>query len=63
MDQSKEPMLVEIPEDLGARLDELQSTLGEQRSDIVIAAVEHFTRLPEQRQKAVMMGVARRRRG
>jgi hypothetical protein len=42
---------------------ELSDKMGESPRDIIIAAVDHFTRIPEERRKAVMKGTSLRRRG
>ena len=52
-----------LPEDLAEAVDDLAENLGESPRDIVIAAVEHFTRIPEQQRRAVLRGVSMRRRG
>ncbi|MDQ7782141.1 MAG: hypothetical protein RDU20_04630 [Desulfomonilaceae bacterium] len=52
-----------LPEDLAEAVDDLAEKLGESPRDIVIAAVEHFTRIPEQQRRAVLRGVSMRRRG
>jgi len=60
--QSKsQPIL--LPDDLLEAIQELAEKLGESPRDIIIAAVEHFTRIPEERRKAVMKGTSLRRRG
>jgi len=52
-----------LPDDLLEAIQELAEKLGESPRDIIIAAVEHFTRIPEERRKAVMKGTSLRRRG
>jgi predicted transcriptional regulator len=52
-----------LPDDLVEQVTELAESLGESPRDIVIAAVEHFTRIPEERRKAVLKAVSIRRRG
>jgi len=60
--QSKsQPIL--LPDDLLEAIQELAEKLGESPRDIIIAAVDHFTRIPEERRKAVMKGTSLRRRG
>jgi len=60
--QSKsQPIL--LPDDLLEAIQELAERLGESPRDIIIAAVDHFTRIPEERRKAVMKGTSLRRRG
>jgi predicted transcriptional regulator len=51
-----------LPDDLVERVAELADQYGETPRDIVIAAVEHFTRIPEERRKAVLRGTSIRRR-
>ncbi len=62
MVQSSHAKLFEIPEDLQDALTELARSLGETASDIVIASVDHFLKLPKDRQRAVMKAVTMRRR-
>lgn len=52
-----------LPEDLLEKLSQMSERYGESSRDLVIAAVEHFTRIPEEQRKAVLIGVSRRRRG
>lgn len=52
-----------LPDDLLEAIQELAEKLGESPRDIIIAAVDHFTRIPEERRKAVMKGTSLRRRG
>jgi hypothetical protein len=51
-----------LPEDLAEQVAELGDRHAETPRDIVIAAVEHFTRIPEERRKAVLRGTSIRRR-
>jgi hypothetical protein len=51
-----------LPADLVAKLAELSRSLGESSEDIVVAAVDHFTILPVERQKAVLKAAGMRRR-
>jgi hypothetical protein len=51
-----------LPEDLLDVLNSLSLELGESPRDIVIAAVDHFARIPEERRKAVIRGTSIRRR-
>ncbi|MBI4964392.1 MAG: hypothetical protein HY913_14030 [Desulfomonile tiedjei] len=52
-----------LPDDLMDAVRELSAKLGESPRDIIIAAVDHFTRIPEERRKAVLKGTSLRRRG
>jgi len=52
-----------LPEDIVEALKKLSERLGESPRDIVIAAVEHFTRIPEEQRKAILRGTSIRRRG
>jgi hypothetical protein len=52
-----------LPEDLTEKLSQMSERYGESQRDLVIAAVEHFTRIPEEQRKAVLRGVSLRRRG
>jgi predicted transcriptional regulator len=54
--------LFRLPDDLVAAVKALTDAYGESPRDIVIAAVEHFTRLPDERRRAVLKGTAMRRR-
>jgi hypothetical protein len=51
-----------LPDDLAEQVAELADRYGEAPRDIVIAAVDHFTRIPEERRKAVLRGTSIRRR-
>ena len=52
-----------LPEDLVENLAQMSERYGESPRDLIIAAVEHFTRIPEEQRKAVLRGVSLRRRG
>ncbi len=52
-----------LPDDLLEAVQAMSLKYGESPRDIVIAAVEHFTRIPEEQRKAVLRGVSMRRRG
>ena len=52
-----------LPEDLIEKLAQMSEKYGESARDLIIAAVEHFTRIPEEQRKAVLRGVSLRRRG
>lgn len=60
---SKQTPLFRLPDDLVEQVAELADRLGESPRDIVIAAVEHFARIPEERRKAVLKAASIRRRG
>lgn len=58
----KETELLRLPDDLVEQVAELADRFGESPRDIVIAAVEHFTRIPEERRKAILRATSLRRR-
>ncbi|MGB6068676.1 MAG: hypothetical protein WBG50_28030 [Desulfomonilaceae bacterium] len=58
----KDNTIFRLPDDLIEQVAELADRLGESPRDIVIAAVEHFTRIPEERRKAVLKAASLRRR-
>jgi predicted transcriptional regulator len=60
---SEQTPLFRLPDDLVEQVAELADRLGESPRDIVIAAVEHFARIPEERRKAVLKAASIRRRG
>ncbi len=60
---SEKPNLFELPDDLLAKVDELAAHFGESARMIIIAAVDHFTRIPEQQRKASLKATSIRRRG
>jgi len=62
MQRPAENPAIAMPRDIEEKLEVLSTLLGEPPREIVIAAVEHFTRIPEQQQKAIMKGTALRRR-
>jgi predicted transcriptional regulator len=59
---SEQVQVFRLPDDLVDEVAKLADRLGETPQDIVIAAVDHFTRIPEERRKAVLMGTSIRRR-
>jgi len=59
----EENAVFRLPDDLIEQVAELADRLGESPRDIVIAAVEHFARIPEERRKAVLRAASIRRRG
>jgi len=50
-----------LPDDLQAKVAELAQALAASPREIVIAAVDNFTRIPAERQKAILVANARRR--
>jgi predicted transcriptional regulator len=61
-DNHSESQPIILPDDLMDAVKELSEKLSESPRDIIIAAVDHFTRLPEERRKAIMIGTSMRRR-
>ena len=59
----EENAVFRLPDDLMEQVAQLADHLGESPRDIVIAAVEHFARIPEERRKAVLKAASIRRRG
>ncbi len=59
---SEQTPVFRLPDDLAEQVAELADQYGETPRDIVIAAVDHFTRIPEERRKAVLRGTSIRRR-
>jgi len=53
---------IRLPDDLADAVKELSQKFGESTRDIVIAAVDHFTRLPDERRMAILKGTSLRRR-
>jgi hypothetical protein len=53
----------QLPEDLLQKVQELSLRLGESSRAIVIAAVDHFVRIPEEQRKASLRATSMRRRG
>jgi hypothetical protein len=53
----------QLPEDLLHKVQELSLRLGESSRAIVIAAVDHFIRIPEEQRKASLRATSIRRRG
>jgi hypothetical protein len=54
--------LFELPDDLVDAVRELAEKHGESPRDIVITAVDHFTRIPDDRRRAILKGTSLRRR-
>ncbi|MEI7449916.1 MAG: hypothetical protein WCJ75_09835 [Desulfomonile sp.] len=63
LDQSNMDPTFRLPDDLVEEVNKLALELGETPREVVIAAVDHFIRIPEERRKAVMRGTSIRRRG
>lgn len=63
--ESKEnqPLRFTLPDDLVEAVGKMSDKYGESPRDIIISAVEHFTRMPEEQRKAVLRGTSIRRRG
>ncbi len=53
----------QLPEDLLDKVKELSERLGQSSRNIVIAAVDHFIRIPEEQRKASLRATSIRRRG
>jgi len=53
----------QLPEDLLDKVNEMSARLGESPRIIVIAAVDHFTRISEEQRKASLRATSIRRRG
>jgi predicted transcriptional regulator len=62
-DSSEQTDVFQLPEDLLDKVQELSARLGESRRAIVIAAVDHFIRIPEEQRKASLRATSIRRRG
>ncbi len=63
IDESSQSDAVYLPDDLVDSVNKLAQRLGESPRFIIIAAVEHFIRIPEEQRKAVVRGTSIRRRG
>jgi hypothetical protein len=50
-----------LPDDLIRAVHDLSQRLGASPRQIVIAAVEHLTRIPEEQRKAILKGTSLRR--
>jgi hypothetical protein len=53
----------QLPEDLLDKVQEISARLGESTRIVVIAAVDHFTRISEEQRKASLRATSIRRRG
>jgi hypothetical protein len=62
-DSSEQMDVFQLPEDLLDKVKELSARLGEPSRNIVIAAVDHFTRITEEQRKASLRATSIRRRG
>lgn len=62
MQEARADETLGLPDDLITKVREIADRLGESPREVIIAAVEHFTRIPEQQRRAVMRGVSIRRR-
>lgn len=62
-DDLDKPDVFELPEDLLDKVQELSLRLGESSRVIVIAAVDHFVRIPDEQRKASLRATSMRRRG
>jgi hypothetical protein len=51
-----------LPDDLFEKIVELSSKYGESQRNLLVAAVDHFTRIPEEQRRAIIRGTAIRRR-
>ncbi len=60
---SEQTDVFHLPEDLLDKVQELSERLGESSRNIVIAAVDHFIRIPEEQRKASLRATSIRRRG
>ncbi len=63
MSDTLDPKHLLLPDDLAEQIADLASRYRETPRDLVIAAVDHFTRIPEEQRKAVIRGTSIRRRG
>ena len=59
----EKPDCFQLPEDLLDKVNEISARLGESSRIVVIAAVDHFTRIPEEQRKASLRATSIRRRG
>lgn len=63
MNSADDPRSVfRLPDDLVRAVEDLAAKYGESPRDILIAAVDHFARIPDQQRRAVIRGTAIRRR-
>lgn len=62
MTETATPERYVLPDDLVAKVTELARVLAASPYEIVVAAVDNFTRIPAERQKAILVANSRRRR-
>jgi hypothetical protein len=62
MSETESPKPLLLPEDLMEQIADLASRYRETPRDLIIAAVDHFIRIPEEQRKAVIRGTSMRRR-
>jgi len=62
MTESVTPDRFLLPDDLVDKVAELARSLAVSPREIVVAAVDNFTRIPTERQKAILVANSRRRR-
>jgi hypothetical protein len=55
--------VVRLPDDLMEAVRELSEKFGEPTRFVIMTAVDHFMRIPDQQKKAVLKGTSIRRRG
>ncbi len=61
--ESEETKIFTFPNDILMDLNRIARELGESPEDVALAALEHFTRIPEEQRKACMRATSIRRRG
>lgn len=59
-DQEQKPVI--LPDDLESEISKLALKYNESTRFLIIAAVDHFTRIPEEQRRAVLRGTSLRRR-
>jgi len=60
---AQNPDWFQLPEDLLDKVNEISARLGESSRNIVIAAVDHFIRIPDEQRKASVRATLIRMRG
>jgi hypothetical protein len=63
MSETESPKPLVLPDDLMEQIADLAGRYRESPRDLIIAAVDHFTRIPEEQRKAEIRGTSIRRRG